>query len=92
MRIPSPPSLRLDRTELLALVRQRLAESGLPVQPGDLTDPAWLLLEEAAWMVETLSGQLDRYPAALMQQALAVMGASLEPARPAVGPNLFCVG
>jgi len=85
MRIPSPPSLRLDRTELLALVRQRLADSGLPVQPGDLTDPAWLLLEEAAWMVETLSGQLDRYPAALMQQALAVMGASLEPARPAVG-------
>ncbi|MCA9568286.1 MAG: hypothetical protein KC656_10600, partial [Myxococcales bacterium] len=38
-----------------------------------------------AWMVSTLSEQLDRYPWAVLQQFAHLLGARLRPARPALG-------
>ena len=84
---PSPPELlKLDAKSLLQDVQDRLADrvagwSGTP----DPTDPAWLLLEEAAWMVELLSEQLNDYPFKVIQQFVHLLGAHLRPARPALG-------
>lgn len=74
-------------------VRERLAER-LPRYargPEDPTDPGWVLLEEAAWLVEVLSEQLDRYPFAVVQQLLHVLGGQLRPAQPAVGAVVAAV-
>lgn len=86
MRVSPPAGLRQNAADLLADVRDRLA-SRLPdrTDVGDPTDPGWLLLEQAAWMVEQLSGQLDDYPLGIVQQLLHLMGARLLPARPALG-------
>lgn len=87
MRVPPPGLLKLDRKALLRDVRERLAER-LPRYasgPDDPTDPGWILLEEAAWLVEVLSEQLDRYPFAVVQQLLHILGGHLRPAHPAVG-------
>ncbi len=87
MRVPPPASLKLDREELMRDVRERLA-ARMP-QYGesepDPTDPAWLLLEQSAWLVEILSGQLDRYPYSVLQQLMHVIGGELLPAKPALG-------
>ena len=40
----------------------------------DATDPAWVILEQAAWLVELLSEQLDRYPYHLVQEFVHMMG------------------
>lgn len=87
MRIPPPGPLRIDRKELLRVIRERLAEraGAWAERVGDPTDPAWQLIEESAWMVETLSATLDRYPAALLQEVVRVMGVTLQPATPALG-------
>lgn len=84
MRVSPPPSLRLRADALLADVLARLA-TRLPGQAADPTDPGWLLLEQAAWMVEQLSASLDDYPMAVVQQLLHIMGAELRPALPALG-------
>jgi len=84
---PSPPEeLKLDAQSLLDDVRDRLAHR-VPGWDGspDPTDPAWLLLEEAAWMVELLSEQLNEYPFKVVQQFVHLLGAHLRPARPAMG-------
>ncbi|MBK9369906.1 MAG: hypothetical protein IPN01_27020 [Deltaproteobacteria bacterium] len=87
MRIPAPPSQKLNAELLLRDVRARLAERSPHGDPGDPdpTDPAWLLLEQAAWMVERLSDQLDQYPFAALQQVFHLLGAELQPALPALG-------
>ena len=87
VRIPSPGPLRIDRRDLLRDARARLLErlpdlQGAPVDP---TDPGWLLLEQAAWMVETLSEKLDDYPLAVLQQLLHMLGGEMQAAVPAVG-------
>ncbi|HMV65218.1 MAG TPA: hypothetical protein PKA64_00110 [Myxococcota bacterium] len=87
MRVPPPGSLKLDRRILLQDVRTRLSEA-LPHYANtedDPTDPGWLLLEQAAWMVELLSEQLDRYPFSVVQHFVHMMGGHLRPAQPAVG-------
>lgn len=87
MRVPPPGLLKLDRDLLLKDVRARLAEA-LPryANPDhDPTDPGWLLLEQAAWMVELLSEQLDHYPFAQIRRFVHMMGGHLRPAHPAVG-------
>ena len=64
MRVPPPGLLKVDRGLLLQDVRERLAER-IPHYANldqDPTDPGWLLLEQAAWLVELLSEQLDAYP------------------------------
>ncbi|MDP2313221.1 MAG: hypothetical protein Q8P41_09975 [Pseudomonadota bacterium] len=86
MRVAPPSELRLDRETLLRAVRERLSQLD-PLRAariGDPTDPAWLLVEEAAWMVETLSARLDAYPAALMQQVVSMLGVDIYPALPAI--------
>lgn len=87
MRVPPPDLLKIDRKALLRDVRHRLAERLPQYADGDddPTDPAWLLLEQAAWMVEVLSDQLDRYPFAAVQQLVHMLGGQLLPALPAVG-------
>ncbi len=87
MRIPPPGPLRLPSRKLVEAVKARLSQLGpfAGARIGDPTDPAWMLVLEAAWMVEQLSEQLDRYPAALLQQFAYTMGVELEPALPAVG-------
>ena len=89
MRLPPPGLLRIDRDALLrdvaAQLAARLASRGLEPDP---TDPAWILLEQAAWMVEILSEQLDQYPFAVLRQLLHLMGGHLLPARPALGAVL----
>jgi len=72
---------------LLRDVRERLAER-LPAYAdatADPTDPGWMLLEQAAWTAEILSGQLDQYPYAVVQHFVRMMGGHLLPARPSVG-------
>lgn len=94
MRVPPPGTLKLDRLALLADVRERLADQ-LPQYrdaEADPTDPGWLLLEQAAWMVELLSEQLDQYPYAVVQQFVHMMGGHLRPARPSLGVLLCDVG
>ncbi|MBT3217479.1 MAG: hypothetical protein HN348_00165 [Proteobacteria bacterium] len=87
MRVPAPGPLKLDSQELLNDVRDRLA-SRLPEYAegeADPTDPGWLLLEEAAWLVEVLSEQLDDYPYSVIQQLMHLIGGRLLPAKPACG-------
>ncbi len=87
MRVPPPGLLRLDREALLTDVRERISE-WLPAYADaerDPTDPAWLLLEQAAWLVELLSEQLDRYPFSVVRHLVHLMGGHLRPAQPAVG-------
>ena len=52
---------------------------------ADPTDPGWLLLEQAAWLVEILSERLDDYPFTVVQQFVHMMGAHVRPAQPSVG-------
>lgn len=84
MRVPPPGLLKLDRKTLLRDVAERLA-GRLPARRPDPADPAWMLLEQAAWLVELLSEQLDRYPFAVVQQLLHLLGGHLRPAHPAIG-------
>ena len=86
MRIPPPGTLKLSREALMEDVKERLIKS-LPHyanQEDDPTDPGWLLLEQAAWLVELLSEKLDEYPYAVVQQFVHMMGGHLLPAQPAV--------
>ena len=87
MRVSPPASLRLDREVLLRDIRDRLSQRIPAYGDDDIrpTDPGWLLIEEAAWMVELLSEQLDRYPLSVVRQLLHLMGAEPLPATPAVG-------
>jgi hypothetical protein len=87
LKLSPPGSLRLDRERLLEDVQARLAERmpGLDEADPDPTDPGWLLLEQATWLAEQLSAELDRYPLAVLQQFLHLVGARLEPAVPPVG-------
>ena len=87
MKLTPPGSLRLDRERLLKDVQDRLAERmpGLDGSDPDPTDPGWLLMEQATWLAEQLSSELDRYPLAVLQQFLHLVGAGLEPAVPPVG-------
>lgn len=90
MRVPPPGTLKLDRRTLLRDVRERLARR-LPkygAEEPDPTDPGWLLIEQAAWMVEILSEQLDRYPYQVVQHFVRMMGGGLRPAQPSVGAVL----
>lgn len=87
MRVPPPGQLKLDRGLLLQDVRERLIER-LPHyadRDEDPTDPGWLLLEQAAWLVEMLSEQLDKYPYTVVQQLVHMMGGQLRPAQPSIG-------
>lgn len=87
MKVRPPESLLLRREELLADVRERL-EARLPSWAGELvddpSDPAWMVLEEVAWMAELLSGQLDRFPHAVLRQVVHLMGGRRRPASPAL--------
>jgi hypothetical protein len=76
---------------LLRDIRDRLSQRIPAYGDDDIrpTDPGWLMIEEAAWMVELLSEQLDRYPLSVVRQLLHLMGAEPLPATPAVG--LVCV-
>lgn len=87
MRINPPTSLRLDRAALLRDVAERLVAKrpDLAGRVGDHGDPAWMLLEQCAWMVERLSVQLDQYPLAALQSFVAALGAHRHPAVPALG-------
>ncbi len=87
MRVSPPASLRLDREVLLRDIRDRLSQRIPAYGDDDIrpTDPGWLMIEEAAWMVELLSEQLDRYPLSVVRQLLHLMGAEPLPATPAVG-------
>ncbi len=86
MRVPPPQSLRIDRRTLLRDAAERLGPRLPPGwRPGDPTDPGWQLLEQAAWMVESMSEALDRYPFAMLQQLVHLTGGSVVPARPALG-------
>jgi len=87
MRIRPPDSLKLDQDELLDALRERLAERmpGWSDRERSPTDPSWMLVEEAAWLVERLSQQLDDYPLAVLQQFVHMLGGRLLPARPAMG-------
>ncbi len=87
MRVPPPGLLKLDRRALLDDVKERLAEV-LPAYANreeDPTDPGWLLLEQAAWLVELMTEQLDKYPFAVVQQLVHMMGGHIRPAQPALG-------
>lgn len=83
MRIAPPPLFRKDAQELLLDVRARL-ERRFPGLDASPTDPGWILLEQAAWLAEGLSEQLDAYPMALLRTFLRQSGARLEPAMPAL--------
>ena len=88
MRVPPPGLLKLDREDLLRDLRERLAEhypDYADEDEFDSTDPAWILLEQAAWLVELLSDQLDRYPFSAVQQFVHMMGGHVIPAQPALG-------
>lgn len=86
MRVSPPPVIELDPEALLRDVRDRLAARVPAWRDGepDPTDPAWLLLEQSAWMVGLLQQQLNDYPFWVTRQLLHLMGAELWPARPAV--------
>ena len=83
MRVPRPDLLKLTKESLLEDVRERLGEKYPDYKEEseyDATDPAWVILEQAAWLVELLSEQLDRYPYSMVQEldesfdALLMMG------------------
>lgn len=87
MRVPPPGKLKLSAAALLQDVRDRLSDR-LPAyarKEEDPADPGWLLMEQAAWMVEAMSDQLDRYPFAVVQQFVHLTGGQLLPALPALG-------
>lgn len=85
MRIPPPPSLRIDRDALLADVQARLAARLPGGRPPDADDPSWMLIEQAAWIAEELSLRLDEYPLAALQQVAHLLGMHRGPAAPALG-------
>lgn len=88
MRVPQPGLLKLNKDDLLADLRARLAErypDYATESDYDSTDPAWILLEQSAWLVELLSEQLDRYPYAMVQEFVHLMGGQLQPATPSIG-------
>lgn len=88
MRIPQPGLLQLNREDLLRDVRERLAErypDYADETEYDATDPAWIILEQSAWLVEILSQQLDQYPYSMVQEFVHMMGGKLHPAVPALG-------
>lgn len=86
MKLSAPGSLRLDRERLLQDVHDRLKERmpGLDASNPDPTDPGWLLMEQATWLAEQLSAELDRYPLSVLQQFLHLVGAEIEPAVPSL--------
>lgn len=86
MRLSPPPVLPLEPEALLRDVRDRLAARVPAWKDGepDPTDPAWLLLEQSAWLVSLLQDQLNDYPFWVARQLLHLMGAELMPARPAI--------
>lgn len=87
MRVSPPKSLRLDRNALLKDVMDRLSQKdpALATALADRSNPGRLMLEQAAWMVEHLSTQLDAYPMSVLQQLVHFMGGRLKSAHPAVG-------
>lgn len=87
MRVPPPGQLKVDADELLRDVRDRLSQinPALAESSHDPTDPAWLMLEQAAWMLEMMSEQLDSYPFSVVQHFVHMMGGHLLPAQPALG-------
>ncbi|MGC6508957.1 MAG: hypothetical protein ACON4U_11100 [Myxococcota bacterium] len=88
MRVPQPGLLKLNKEDLLADLRVRLSErypDYANESDFDATDPAWILLEQSAWLTELLSEQLDRYPYAMVQEFVHLMGGQLQPATPAIG-------
>ena len=88
MRVPPPNLLKLEKDTLLEDLRNKLAEKYSDYttpEDGDATDPAWVILEQAAWLVELLSEQLDRYPYSMVQEFVHLMGGKLNPAIPALG-------
>ena len=66
MRVPQPGLLKLNKEDLLAdLGASFWALSDYANESDfDATDPAWILLEQSAWLTG-LSEQLDRYPYAV---------------------------
>lgn len=91
MRISQPASLKLSRDTLLHDVVQQLAKRYPEMRDviDDPADPGWLLLEQAAWIVEQLSEQLDEYPRHAVQHLLHLAGHSLHPAQPALGVTVL---
>ena len=88
MRVPPPNLLKIEKDNLLEDVRSKLSEKypdyAAP-EDGDATDPAWVILEQAAWLVDLLSGQLDQYPYSMVQEFVHLMGGQLSPAVPSLG-------
>lgn len=88
MRIPQPGLLQLDKDDLLRDVRDRLAERFPDYgdeSEYDASDPAWIILEQSAWLVELLSQQLDFYPYSMVQEFVHMMGGKLHPSVPSLG-------
>ena len=87
MRVPHPGSLKLDREQLLEDVRARLSQALPEYADGeeDPSDPGWLLIEQAAWLVEMHSRRLDQYPFSVVQYFVHMMGGQLQPAHPSLG-------
>lgn len=87
MRVPHPGTLKLDREQLLEDVRARLAQALPEYAEGneDPSDPGWMLLEQAAWLVEMHSRRLDQYPFSVVQYFIHMMGGELQPAHPSLG-------
>ena len=88
MRVPSPGLLKIDKEQLLKDVRTRLAEKYpdyADESQFDATDPAWVILEQAVWIAEMLSEQLDQYPFSMVQEFVHLMGGQLQPSTPSLG-------
>lgn len=91
MRVPQPGLLQLDKEDLLNDVRERLAQrypDYADESDYDATDPAWIILEQSAWLVELLSQQLDFYPYSMVQEFVHMMGGKLHPAVPSLGVTI----
>ena len=87
MKFPLPPSQRLSRADLLDQVRAELrrrypAVADILDVPGD---PAWMLVEQLAFMAEALSASLDDQPRSVVEYFLALLGRELRSATPALG-------
>ncbi len=86
MRVTPPDALKIDRDELLRDVRERLEVRAPALAASlDAAHPAWILLQESAWMVERLTEKLDAWPWAVLQQFAHLLGASVRPAVPSLG-------
>lgn len=87
MVISPPPSLRVDRAELLRDVADRLSARSpeLAGRLQDPTDPSWILVDQCAWMVEQLSVSLDQLPLTMLQGFVRLLGGQKNPALPALG-------